>query len=60
MSRYEPIESMREFTKEVLRVHALNRAGLSTQDDVDRLVRRGDMARTDQQAANAERDRAGR
>lgn len=56
MDRYTPTPEMIEFAREAFRVNALNRAGLSTEDDIDQLEQLGRQAQIAQRAANARRD----
>lgn len=60
MNEHQPTTEMRKFAREVLRISALNRSGLSTGDDIDRLAQIGDTARTTQRAVNAKQDRTER
>lgn len=57
MSRYKPTPEMVEFAKECCRVHGLSRAGLSTDEDFDKLEHMGNRAQRTQNEANAEADR---
>lgn len=56
MAYYKPTSEMTEFAKEVVRVSALNRHGLTTDGDIENLESMGERARFSQQAANAETD----